>query len=130
MLKPRPVLKYDYRTNKIIGRYPSITEAAEANECEGFAKVFKMCTRKNGIKSPRRPYYFRFEGDPPEPHTIIGCYDEDFNLIDTFFSKTECVNKTGLSWTAVCKQLKNGYKELRERQQTGSGLYLKYIEVK
>lgn len=130
MLKPRPVVKYDYRTNEIIGRYASITEAAEENEGEEITKVYMMCTKKNGIKSPRRPYYFRFEGDPPEPHTIIGCYDEDFNLIETFFNKTECAIKTGLGWTAVHGQLKNGYKDLKERWPARSGLYLKYIEVK
>lgn len=130
MIKPRPVVKYDYRTNEIIGRYASITEAAEENEGEKPPKIYLMCSRKNGIKSPRRPYYFRFELDPPEPHYIIGCYDEDFNLIDTYFSKTECMNQTGLCWTAVSGQLKNGYAELRDRRPTKSGLYLKYIEVK
>ena len=130
MRKERQVVKYDYRTNEIIGRYKSITEAAEENENEHPSMVYLMCARKNGIKSPRRPYYFRFEGDPPEPHTIIGCYDEDFNLIDTYYSKTECMNKTGLGWTAVCGQLKHSDKKLVDRWPTRSGLYLKYIEVK
>lgn len=130
MCKKKPVIKYDYRTNEVIGRYASITEATDQNPNETLTKIYNMCVRKNGLHSPRRAYYFRFEGDPPEPHYIIGCYDEDFNLIDTYFSKTECMNKTGLNLTSVLDQLKSGHKELRERGLTKSGLYLKYIAVK
>lgn len=126
----RRVVKYDYRTNELLATYNSVTDAAQQNPGEKVSKITLMCSRKNGIKSPRRSYYFRYEGDPPEQHTIIGCYDEDFNLLDTYCSKTETMNKTGLAWTAIYGQLRHT-EELRNRKcPPTSGLYLRYIDVK
>ena len=128
----KKVVKYDYCTNKLLAVYDSISEASKQNKDETITKVARMCERRNGLHSPRRPYYFRWYGEPPEPHTCIACYDLDFELIDRYYSITEACKKTGLNWSALCNHLKNNRGiELRNRKQRPtSGLYFVYEEVK
>lgn len=124
------VVQYDMLTNKIVNEFDDYSEAAKQL---GLTKerVYFMCEKQRGIKRRQLPYYLRYKSDPPEPHIVYDVYDLDFNLITTYWNIQTLSNETGICYSGCLSQLKNNRdKELRDRCEPSSGLYIVEREVK
>lgn len=130
MRNKKPVWKYDFFTNELLEEYESTFDCAHAHRV-GPSQIWNHCHYKRGIKSPQKPYYFRWAGEPPEPHYVVECYNHDFELLGTYLNAQEASNDTDVDYGTVTLQLReHGHDDLRNRNQGYSGLWFKYKEVK
>lgn len=125
------IIKYSMYDNSIMDVYDGIVKASEANALST-QRTYQMCVHKKGCKNPQLPYYLRFEGEPPEEHKVYDVYDEDFELIKTYFNIQSMSDDTGLSRQAIWKQLKNnrGVEMCNRANAPASGLYIEERIIK
>lgn len=121
-----PVVMFDSRTNKELGRYGS---ASEATRVTGISKntILRQC-RYN--KPVRKPFYFRFQSDErvTPPRAVV---QRDFftdEIIGVFYNIGDAANKTGISTRTISQQCCNGRKPKRVSKSRTYFLYREQID--
>lgn len=125
------IIQIDMCTNNILNKFKDVEECAKVLKLT-YGRVYQMCEHKRGLKRPQLPYYLRYEKDGTEPHTVYEVYDEDFELLKTYYNIAVMSEDIGLTYTSCIKQMRNNRGvEMRNRfVQPKSGLYLVEKEVK
>lgn len=79
----KPVIMFETTTNKILGKYGSVSEAVKIT---GIPQT-TICRQAKYHRPTRKPFYFRYEDDiSANTNVLIGMYDYDTDvLLRTFF---------------------------------------------
>lgn len=118
------VVEYSIFDNHVICIYDDYHKAAESAHVHPIT-MYLHIQCKRGVKAPRRESYFRYEGEPPEPHKVYDIYDLDFNKLKTYYNIATLSDDTGIDYSCCLSQLKNNRgKELYDRVEPHSGLYI------
>lgn len=117
----KPVNMYDTLTNKLLGSYGSMSEAASTTG----VLLATIRTQAMYKRPNRKPYYFRFADDPSTyEYKYVGQFDYDTDkLIAVFVNTGHASRVTGISDSTICSQIKKG-KPKHKFQDT----YFKLIE--
>lgn len=130
-IRNKKIIQIDMCTNNILNIFNDVEECAKTLHLT-YDRVYQMCEQKRGLVRPQLPYYLRYEEDGTEPHIVYEVYDEDFELLKTYYNIATMSDDIGLTYNSCLKQLNNNRGvELRNRLvQPKSGLYLMEKEVK
>lgn len=106
----KPVIMFETKTNKILNKYGSITEAHKQT---GISK--STIARQAKYKRPiRKDFYFRFIDDESvdtETLYLVGMFDYDTDrLLDTFINCSQASNQTGFKEKTIAYHINIGRK--------------------
>lgn len=111
----KPVMMFDSKTNKCIGKFGSICEATRVT-----GKSKTTITRQAKYKRPsRRDFYFRYQDDEDVvAQDVIGMFKFDTDkLVDVFLNTADASKKTGISARTIAKQVQSNRKPVRKRNE-------------
>ena len=119
----KPVVMYETTSNKVLGHFGSITEAAKQT---GIPQT-TIARQAKYHRPVRKPYYFRYEDDETAvANRIIGMFDYDTGrLIKTFFNTGDAARQTNSCAKTISQQLHNG-----KPKQKHSNQYFAYLTGK
>lgn len=119
----KPVLWFDSRTNKLIGEYGSIHEAARET---GISQT-TISRQAHYHRPTRRDTYFRFiDDETTDPNRIVGAFDYDTDcLLRTFFNMSDAAMQMGFNLRTVNQQCSVG-----KPKRKHSDIYFAYLDSK
>lgn len=119
----KPVLWFDSRTNKLLGKYGSICEAVR----ETNIPKSTVSRQAHYHRPTRRDTYFRFADDKTTvPNRIVGAFDYNTDrLMRTFFNISDAARQMGFNPKTVSQQCSAG-----KPKQKYFNIYFAYLDSK
>ena len=108
---PRPVVKCDKLSMKVVAWYPSAWEAEKANGY-GPAKVARICEKKS-VSHGKHVYRYADEYDPKETfegkfNRPVAMYDAERESLSLYESLGEAARAIGYNQATVSASISNG----------------------